>query len=83
MMSQRERDSLDAYITGNYGEDQFKSFEVCYSKGWVSPDDWVCELPSGHVGEHGAFLFRHESVYWTADEGRDEEEWPTGPQGPE
>ncbi len=26
-MDQRIRDSLDRYITGNYGEDQFKEFE--------------------------------------------------------
>jgi hypothetical protein len=26
MMGQRERDALDRYITGNYGEDQFKDY---------------------------------------------------------
>ena len=26
-MSSRERESLDRYITGNYGEDQFRDYE--------------------------------------------------------
>ncbi len=31
-MNQREKDALDRYITGNYGEDQFKN---------MNPNNWI------------------------------------------
>ncbi len=35
MMNQRERDNLDRWITGNYGEDQFRDEDnQCDGSGW-------------------------------------------------
>ena len=44
-MNQRERNDLDNYITGNYGNDQFQGGWIIHQKGpeelFWSSDGWV------------------------------------------
>lgn len=62
-MNQRERDALDRYITGNWGEDQFKGHEaehaveetnVAITCGARNSRGWSCTREPGHAGKHSA-----------------------------
>lgn len=54
-MNQRERQSLDRHITGNYGEDQFKpDYDTRDQEGYDEPD--IAQPTGGRIADAAAAL---------------------------